>query len=143
MRNYKQLIFNALKNVISEPGYKNMHEVTLCHRLAFHLENSSKFTGYLIDCEYDRDGDGDTLKTNPEDCEFRPDIIVHIRGKGENNNLIMIEAKKDPCSQRKKEEEIERLIGNANKYRYTHAFLVVFPQDDVKDDSVIEVKLEH
>ena len=90
MKNYKQIIFDALENVVSEPYYKevhNMHEVALCHRLAVHLETSEGFTGYLIDCDYDRDGDGDTLKTNPEDCEFRPDIIVHIRGSGESNNL--------------------------------------------------------
>ena len=142
MKNYKQIIFDALENVTSEPGYKElhrMHEVALCHRLAFHLENSGKFTGYLIDCEYDRDGDGNTLKTNQEDCEFRPDIIVHIRGSGESNNLIMIEAKKDPCSQKTKEEQIERLIDNANKYQYEHRFFVVFPEGNVKDSSVIEV----
>ena len=54
----------------------------------------------------------------------------------------MIEAKKDPCSQRRKEEKIERLIGNANKYCYAHAFFVVFPEDDVKNCSVIEVSRE-
>ena len=101
MKNYKQIISDALKNVVSEANYDhNIYEVALCHRLAFHLENSGKFTGYSIDCEYDRDGDGNTLKTNPEDCEFRPDIIVHIRGSDKNSNLIMIEAKKDTCSSR-------------------------------------------
>ena len=42
-----------------------MHEVALCHRLAVHLENSGKFTGYLIDCEYNRAGTG-YIKTNLE-----------------------------------------------------------------------------
>jgi hypothetical protein len=55
----------------------------------------------------------------------------------------MIEAKKDPCSQEKKAKVKKRLKRNASERKYTHAFLVVFPQDDVKDDSVIEVKLEH
>ena len=50
MKNYKQIIFDALENVVSEPGYKevhNMHEVALCHRLAVHLENSGKVYGLL------------------------------------------------------------------------------------------------
>jgi hypothetical protein len=54
MKNYKQIIFDALENVISEPGYQDMHEVALCHRLAVHLETSGGFTGYLIDCDYNR-----------------------------------------------------------------------------------------
>ena len=57
MKNYKQIIFDALENVVSEPYYKevhNMHEVALCHRLAVHLETSGGFTGYLIDCDYNR-----------------------------------------------------------------------------------------
>ena len=117
-----------------------MHEVALCHRLAFHLENSGKFTGYSIDCDYNRDEQA--IKRNPEGCGFRPDIIVHIRGSGENNNLIMIEAKKDPCSPEEKAQEIERLIDNANEYQYAYAFLVVFPKDDVENDPVIEISRE-
>ena len=48
MKNYKQIIFDALENVISEPGYQDMHEVALCHRLAFHLENRSRFVSARI-----------------------------------------------------------------------------------------------
>ena len=150
MSNYKQIILDALKNVVLEPHYKevhDMHEVALCHRLAVHLEKSGKFTGYSIDCDYNRDERKikrrRQITKNPKGKKFRPDIIVHKRGSGENNNLIMIEAKKDPCRPEERAEEIERLIDNANKYQYAHAFFVVFPKDNVKDDSVIEVKLEH
>ena len=141
MKNYKQIICDALENVISEPGYKevhDMHEVALCHRLAVHLENSGRFTGYSIDCDYNRDEQA--IKRNPEGCGFRPDIIVHIRGGSKNSNLIMIEAKKYPCSPEERGAEIERLIDNANKYQYEHRFFVVFPKDDVQNDSVIEVQ---
>ena len=138
MSNYKQIILDALKNVVSEPGYKNMHEVALCHRLAFHLENSSRFTGYLIDCDYNRTEQD--KKRNPDSDIFRPDIIVHIRGSDKNSNLIMIEAKKEPCPPEERDAEIERLIDNADKYQYAHAFFVVFPEGDVKNSSVIEVQ---
>ena len=124
MRNYQQIIFDALENVVSEPGYKNMHEVALCHRLAVHLENSSKFTGYLIDCDYNR-AEQDK-KRDPESDIFRPDIIVHVRGSNENN-LIMIEAKKDTCRSEEKAVEKKRLRRNANKYGYKHAFLAKKP----------------
>ena len=70
---------------------------------------------------------------------LRPDIIVHVRGSNKNN-LIMIEAKKDTCRPEEKAAEKKRLRRNANKYQYTHAFLVVFPKDDVTSDSVIEVQ---
>ena len=140
MKNYKQIIFDALENVVSEPYYKevhNMHEVALCHRLAVHLENSGKFTGYLIDCDYNRAEQ--EIKRNLECKIFRPDIIIHIRGSNENN-LIMIEAKKDPYSQEKKTKVKKRLKRNASERKYTHAFLVVFPKDDVTSDSVTEVQ---
>ena len=140
MSNYKQIILDALVNVVSEPYYEvvhNMHEIALCHRLAVYLENSGKFTGYSIDCEYNRDEQA--TKRNPEREIFRPDIIVHVRGSNENN-LIMIEAKKDPYSQKRKTKEKKRLKRNASERKYTHAFLVVFPKDYVKNDSVIEVQ---
>ena len=145
MSNYKQIISEALRNVVSEPNYDyNIYEVTLCHRLAVHLENSGKFTGYLIDCEYDKDGQrikrGKPTRKNPKGRRFRPDIVVHKRGTGENNNLIMIEAKKYPCCPEEKAAEKERLRHHASKRKYRHAFLVVFPKDNVKNDSVIEVQ---
>ena len=142
MRNYKQIILEALEEVISESCYKevhDMHEVALCHRLAFHLETSEKFTGYLIDCDYNRDEQA--VKRDPRSKMFRPDIVVHKRGNGEDN-LLMIEAKKYPCSKKQRQKGKERLRRNANAYQYGHAFLVVFPRDDVKKDSVIEVSRE-
>ncbi len=140
MSNYKQIISDALKNVVSEPYYEvvhSMHEVALCHRLAVHLENSDKFTGYSIDCEYNRDEQA--TKRNLEREIFRPDIIVHIRGSNENN-LIMIEAKKDTCRSEEQAAEKKRLRRNANKYGYKYAFMVVFPQDNATSNPVIEVQ---
>ena len=139
MKNYKQIIFDALENVVSEPSDKNMHEVALCHRPAVHLENSGKFTGYLIDCDYNRAEQ--EIKRNLECKIFRTDIIIHIRGN-DKNNLIMIEAKKYPCSPEEQAAEKERLRCHAHEREYTCAFLVVFPQNDVKNCSVIEVSRE-
>ena len=48
-----------------------MHEVALCHRLAFHLENSSKFTGYLIDCDYNRAEQAKKKKSKRQNIQAR------------------------------------------------------------------------
>lgn len=97
MQNYEQIISTALEKVISEHGYqgavqnRNIHEQALSHRLAFHLESSDSFIGYHVDCEYNRHGDDP--KTDDRGLNFRPDIVIHVRGNDENN-LIMIETKK-------------------------------------------------
>ena len=90
MSNYKQIILEALRKVVSEPYYEvvhDMHEVALCHRLAVNLEKSGKFDHYLIDCDYNRAKKDvkRTRKGKNKTCGFRPDIVVHKRGSGENN----------------------------------------------------------
>ena len=136
MADYKQIITEALQKVITERGYqgairnRNIHEQALAHRLAFHLENSGYFQGFNIDCEYNRHGD--------EPKGFRPDILIHLRGT-DDNNLIMIETKKfnDPKNElieaKQNLEEIHR------EYHYRHAFLVVFPEQGLLTDSVVEI----
>ena len=141
---YKQIISDALKKVVSEPYYEvvhDMHEVALCHRLAVNLEKSGKFACYLIDCDYNRSEE--TVKRYPRDkvknCGFRPDIIVHKRGGGDDN-LIMIEAKKASSTRSQKKEAKKRLRRHAKAYKYSYAFFVEFPQKKVQEDSVREIK---
>ena len=143
MNIYKQIISDALKEVVSECYYEeaDMHEVALCHRLAVYLEKSEKFDGYLIDCEYNRNETN--VKKNPPDkvknCAFRPDIIVHKRGS-DDDNLIMIEAKKASANPSEKEEEKKRLRRHAEEYKYCYAFYVEFPRECVQEDSVREIE---
>ena len=141
MSSYKQIISDALEEVVSEKLYYkvayNMHEVALCHRLAVHLENSGKFDGYLIDCDYNR-SKGDPKKY-PIDKGFRPDIIVHKRGS-DDDNLIMIEAKKASATRPQKKEAKKRLRRHAKAYNYCYAFYVEFPRECVQNDSVIEIE---
>ena len=54
----------------------------------------------------------------------------------------MIEAKKYPCSPEEQAAEKERLRCHAHEREYTCAFLVVFPQNDAENCSVIEVSRE-
>ncbi len=153
MSNYQQIISEALKEVVSEELYcevaYDMHEVALCHRLAFHLENSKKFDGYLIDCDYNRSGinvkrSERNVKRHPREkvknCGFRPDIIVHKRGS-DDDNLIMIEAKKASATRPQKRKAKKRLICHAKEYKYCYAFYVEFPRECVQEDSVKEIEL--
>ena len=152
MSSYKQIISDALKEVVSEELYyevaHDMHEVALCHRLAVHLEKSEKFDGYLIDCDYNRSGinvkrSERNVKKHPREkvknCGFRPDIIVHKRGS-DDDNLIMIEAKKASATRPQKKEAKKRLRRHAKAYNYCYAFYVEFPKKCVQEDSVRKIE---
>lgn len=78
------------------------NERSITHKFAEHLKNY--FPTWNVDCEYNRDGNNikrlnlEPLikKVNSDDDKGEtvyPDIIVHERGK--ENNLLVIEAKKD------------------------------------------------
>jgi hypothetical protein len=83
---------------------KDVHERSITHKLAIYFQK--EFTDWDVDCEYNRDGhqtkrlnvDSRTMRVAPNDTDavtVFPDIIVHHRGKGgEDNNLLVIEVKK-------------------------------------------------
>ena len=142
MENYKQIISTALEKVISEHGYqgavqnRDIHEQALAHRLAFHLENLGSFVGYHVDCEYNRHGND--RKTDNTGLDFRPDIIVHIRSN-DDGNLIMIETKKFNDSMKEIEATRQNLERRSREYRYQHAFLVIFPEQIITNNSITEI----
>jgi len=139
MSNYQKIISDALEKVISENGYqttvrnRDIHEQALAHRLAVHLEHSGCFIGYLVDCEYNKHGDN--KKRDSEKKLFRPDIIIHIRGN-DDFNLIMIETKKFNDPPDEITDAIENLIKRSSDLNYKHAFLVIFPEDSITEDSI-------
>lgn len=68
-------------------------EWALAHRLAVYLEQD--ISGWNVDCEYNRQGNGRNPKTNEYDEKVRPDITLHHRGYLEiQHNLLVIELKK-------------------------------------------------
>lgn len=143
--NYKEIILEALRKVVAEHGYvgtlknRDIHEQALSHRLAVHLENSGFFTGYHIDCEYNRYGE--ESKKNNFGERIRPDIVIHVRGGKKRGNLIIIQNKKfnDPPA------EIDYAVLTLRKDKkflnYTHAFLVKFPEnlDANSADLIVEI----
>lgn len=131
--NYKEIILEALRKVVAEHGYvgvlknRDIHEQALSHRLAVHLENSGFFTGYHIDCEYNRYGE--KPKKNVSGERIRPDIVIHVRGNQLGGNLIIIQNKKFNDPEPEIVEAVSELRENKNFLKYTHAFLVIFPED--------------
>lgn len=140
---YKNIINESLNKVVSEPGYQGvvrqrfLHELSLTHRLAVHLENSGYFNGYIIDCDYNKHGDGNKVDS-ASNKEFRPDILIHIRGNDEDN-LIIIEAKKSDDPQHEIVSAQENLRNRRIQYRYKYAYLVIFPENEITNNSIIEI----
>jgi len=68
------------------------HEQAIAHRVANYIEKDDA-RGYAVDCEYNKRA-GDAKRWHGR--IFRPDIIVHKRGKnGRGDNLLVVEIKKD------------------------------------------------
>lgn len=111
----KQLISYAIKQLIQNDSdifintlltnesrrKRELHEVTICHRLAVYLEMNLDcyFQGnYSVDLEYNRNYDEvKRYWTGTESKIARPDIIIHTRTHGslpQHQHLLVIEAKK-------------------------------------------------
>ncbi len=109
----KEEIYRRLKEAIDELLKRDrllfkfdVNERSITHKLALYLEK--QFDSWDVDCEYNRVGQDEDVKKvinfeKIEECYRRrqsksnevrvyPDIIVHKRG--EDRNLVVIEAKK-------------------------------------------------
>lgn len=97
------LVVEAVERLVVTDPYlftRDANERTITHRLAVYLER--QFTGWDVDCEFNRDGhDPKRLNLPPRSnilsddvhaTTVFPDIIVHRRGSDEN--LVAIESKK-------------------------------------------------
>jgi hypothetical protein len=114
----------ALKAENPQLDFIAVHERAVTHRLAVHLEVS--LVGWNVDCEYDRDGQDQKLLEGISQCSSEkktdrilPDIIVHHRGRsGPENNLLVIEAKKDSARDACDHEKLKRLTQGRYAYRF-------------------------
>lgn len=116
-------------------------ERSVTHRLAVHLEGA--FPDYDVDCEYNRVGpDGNAKRllasppraVRPDDLDavtVFPDIVVHERGNDENN-LLVIEAKKDAGSASQLYQENSawdrvKLLAYKEQLKYQFAIFLTVP----------------
>lgn len=68
-------------------------EWSIAHRLAVYLEH--ELPGWNVDCEFNRQGLDRSIKREATGQRVRPDIVVHHRGRpDQEHNLLAVELKK-------------------------------------------------
>ena len=110
-----------------------VNERSLTHRLAVYLE--SLFPEWHVDCEYNRNWKNipkiiytdDTVRVDDDKWKTAyPDIIIHKRGAN-NENLVVIEAKKDS---KEDDDSVnydrKKLEAYKKDYSYNYAFFIDF-----------------
>ena len=129
-------------------GQKNLnrelHEIAINHRLAFHLEyliEKYGICGYHVDIEYNRYFNNrkgvQSLKTG-DLIEVRPDIIVHKRTRDEpDSHFLVVEAKKRKLSD--KDHSHVKAIMHDKSYRYKYGMLISYYDND--NPQAIQVNL--
>jgi hypothetical protein len=113
----------GLRNEHPPLAFGRVHERSVAHRLAVQME--PLFTGWNIDCEYDRDGLLKKLLDGIRECDGRstaiiyPDIIVHHRNStGRENNLLAIELKQDAAADACDRTKLELMTRQNGYYQY-------------------------
>lgn len=99
---------------------RNVMECAISHRLAIYLE--SVFPGWHVDCEFNKDGDDPKLA---EVHGWRPDVIVHRRGK-DGPNLLSVEVKKGTATDATDRGKLTRYV---SELRYRWAVSLSLTQD--------------
>lgn len=120
-----KIITKALKKLIKKDGSlieREMHEECINHKFAMYLEEYiSKVIFYKenslsVDMEYNKNGSNSKTLNNEINGKI-PDIIVHRR-ETNDENLILIECKKDTLINRDK-EKLKTFLRDLYSYKYT------------------------
>lgn len=102
----KQIINKSLDDLKTRDYYlmaHDVHEQTISAKLACYIMQNMGDTSWDVDVEYNRNGDVPKSLMSRKG-NVKPDIIIHRRGKNnlkrnENNNLLLIELKKNVSTQ--------------------------------------------
>ena len=129
----KDKIINAYKKLLEKDIYllkNDVNERSITHKMAEYLQQ--EFSEYHVDCEYNRDGHFTkklaTKKIDTDDIEAQtiyPDIIIHKRGDN-NNNFVIIEAKKAYANEIGKNKDIQKLKDYEEQLHYKFAIFITF-----------------
>ena len=127
-----QVIYHALKRLVTEDMHlfkSGVQERALQFKLALYLRELLKIAecgGVYIDVEYNRDGESDVKRPNPNNDKkwFAPDIILHERGSANykcydqyKNDIIYCEIKKKSKSGKPDAARIKKQM-RVRKYQY-------------------------
>lgn len=124
IQNAVLLATESLKSESRPLRLANVHERSIAHRIAVHME--PLFIEWDIDCEYDRDGEVRKELDGIAGCDAQkrtnvilPDIVVHKRGhRNRENNLLVIEIKKNEIKDICDAEKLKLFTSGSNRYQY-------------------------
>ncbi|EMT50019.1 hypothetical protein I532_24567 [Brevibacillus borstelensis AK1] len=92
-------------------------EECINHRLALYLEKELESYDYHVDLEYNKHfSDKKMISVYGEEQSIRPDILIHRRNC-DDNNLLIIEAKKGGSNKRDR-LKVKELLESPFKYQY-------------------------
>jgi len=146
----RDVIQRALHSALDDPVSKDYvllqlqaHELAHVHRFAVYLErllcDELAQWGVTIDIDYDYDGQfkktfmdttGLARQDRDKDHQFRPDLIIHHRGDG-RHNVLVLEWKK-LADRRTVSQTKERLLKIQRQLRYEYLVIVSSCEDDAK-----------
>ena len=149
----KELLDSSLRKFYERDGnlfasneptvHKDVCERCMVHRIAMYMfsymEASDRFSWADVDCEYNRNQH--TSKVIPiqkagedeeQDHSTFPDLIIHKRLDGNQNNLMIVEFKRNTPLQRDKEYDFDKLkqfteIGR--EFKFSYGFYVELHKD--------------
>ena len=132
MNELQESIIQALKMLIERDRdliETQPKEESINHKLAQYLEATLKEKNLLgvcsVDMEYDKYKEDEKKISNGR--YIRPDIISHKRKSGNENNLIVIEAKKNYDNRKDREKVID--LVDSQDYQYSvGAAISYFPK---------------
>jgi len=140
----EELLVWAIRKLLEEDSdlmRNDVNERSITHKLAEYLQARLAIyvpeeESFKVDCEYNRKGDlpkrliGLITQIQSDDTKGEtvyPDIIIHKRGEGQGNNLLVIEAKKfSNCNQQSKKRDIEKLLEYKEQLGYKYAYFIEF-----------------
>lgn len=150
----KQALDKAKEKFSAEDRYLLKHdcsERSMCHRFAIYLEKAFKkmlkkeFREWSVDCEYNRASclkhENYQKKVNrlTEDGEYKitnvfPDIIIHKRGN--DCNLLVIEAKKKTASESQIKIDRSKLEAYVEVLKYKYSSFITFGVGEIEIEQI-------
>ncbi len=152
----KKILKESIEDFYKNDNYlieNTVHEQAETHRIAHYIEkNIQDISNYSIDVEYNRNLNEQKVlydecsrrNSQEESCQNcicrkniffktdkkrRPDIIFHKRG-GNDDNLFVLEAKKNDCIE-KDTRKLTYLTCKKAKYKYKLGILLVLKKEQV------------
>lgn len=142
-----KVLSECLETMLNRDRYlleNDVHELTLSTKLACYLAchyESKQWWSYNVDCEYNRNyNNPKKLKSISDKNGVRPDIIVHKRWNNDNN-LLVIEIKKDSNSEIwswNDDEKLQWFTSPDDAYRYTYWVYLVFDTESLKEYKIFQ-----